>query len=107
MGTGLKEIGSSDSGSKLIKVIGFRPWLFAIVIDGVLLSAATFILVIVIGVLGSMLNLYTNENPIPTNTLMIICGLLLSILYYVLAWSRTGQTVGKSTLGHKVVGRNG
>ena len=43
----------------------------------------------------------------PIDILIYVCGILVSILYYVVSWSRTGQTVGKGALGIKIVGADG
>ena len=90
-----------------IKVIGFGRRLAATLIDGLILFVATFLLTLAVGLIGVFANLYTTNDPIPVNGLILICGLILSLLYYVAAWSRSGQTVAKSVFGIKVVGKDG
>lgn len=97
----------TSSEARKIQVIGFGRRLAATLIDGLILFTATFLLVLVVGIVGVYLNIYSNNEPIPIDTLYLICGLILSILYYVVAWSKSGQTIAKSVLGIKVVGSDG
>jgi uncharacterized RDD family membrane protein YckC len=89
------------------KVIGFNRRLVATLIDGLILFTGTFLLVLAVGLIGVYLNIYSNDEMIPVDRLTVIFGLLLSIFYYVGAWSKSGQTIAKSVLGIKVVGLNG
>ncbi len=57
--------------------------------------------------MGVYLNIYSENELIPVDRLLVICGLILSIFYYVGAWSKSGQTIAKSVLGIKVVGYDG
>lgn len=104
-----KESAIVHNGAKprQIPVIGFGRRLAATLLDGVILYAGTFILILAAGVIGVFTNLYTESQPIPVRSLMIVCGLILSLLYYVLAWSKSGQTIANSVLGIKIVGADG
>lgn len=93
--------------ARKIKVIGFGRRLAATLIDGIILFVATFLLTMAVGLIGVFANLYTTNEPIPVNPLIAICGLILSLIYYVVAWSKSGQTIAKSVLGIKVVGVHG
>ena len=93
--------------ARKIKVIGFSRRLAATLIDSVILMLATFLVVMAVGLAGVFLNIYSNNEQIPVDRLLVICGLILSIFYYVGAWSKSGQTVAKSVLGIKVVGNDG
>jgi uncharacterized RDD family membrane protein YckC len=97
----------AGTAARQIKVIGFGRRLAATLIDGIILFTASFLLALLVGFVGVFLNMYAQDDPIPVNLLVIICGLILSILYYVVAWSRSGQTIAKSVLGIKVVGSDG
>lgn len=97
----------TSSEARKIKVIGFSRRLAATLIDGLILFTATFLLVMAVGLVGVYLNIYSDNEPIPIDRLVVICGLILSIFYYVGAWSKTGQTIAKSVLGIKVVGSDG
>jgi uncharacterized RDD family membrane protein YckC len=96
----------SEEARKII-VIGFGRRLAATIIDGIILFVATFLLTLAVGLIGVFANLYTTKAPIPVNALIAIFGLILSFLYYVVAWSKSGQTIAKSVLGIKVVGADG
>jgi uncharacterized RDD family membrane protein YckC len=93
--------------ARKIMVIGFGRRLAATIIDGIILFVATFLLTLAVGLIGVFTNLYTTRVPIPVNALIAIFGLVLSLLYYVVAWSKSGQTIAKSVLGIKVVGADG
>ena len=97
----------SSSEARKIKVIGFSRRLAATLIDGLILFTATFLLVIAVGLVGVYLNIYSDNKPIPIDSLVVICGLILSIFYYVGAWSKSGQTIAKNVLRIKVVGSDG
>jgi uncharacterized RDD family membrane protein YckC len=94
-------------GTQKIYVMGFGRRLAAALIDGLILLVGTSLLVIAVGLIGVYLNMYSDGEPIPVATLVIICGLILSLLYFVIPWSRSGQTIAKSVLGIKVVGSDG
>ena len=96
-----------SSEARKCKVIGFNRRLVAALLDGLILLTGTFILVLVVGLIGVYLNIYSNDEIIPVDGLVIICGLLLSVFYYVVAWSKSGQTIAKNVLGIKVVGSDG
>jgi len=97
----------SGTNIRKIAVIGFNRRLAATLIDGLILLVGTFMLSIAIGLAGVFLDFYREDNPIPVHTLVTICGLILSLLYYVIAWTKSGQTIAKSVLGIKVVGSTG
>jgi uncharacterized RDD family membrane protein YckC len=56
------------------------------------------------GILAGMLGMYSSD-AIPIFT--VIGGLLFSLAYYVLAWSNSGQTLGDTLLGIKIVTAEG
>jgi len=96
----------SDEAQK-IPVIGFGRRFAATLIDGLILLVGTFMLSLAVGLIGVFANLYTVDKPIPVNALITLSGLILSLLYYVVAWSKSGQTIAKSVFGIKVVGTDG
>jgi len=93
--------------SRQVQIIGFSRRLAAALIDGFILLMATTLLSLGAGILGVYLNFYSNNEPIPVTTLVIVCGLIISVLYYVAAWSNSGQTIDKSVFGIQVVGSDG
>lgn len=101
------EIVQPSEKAQKIPVIGFGRRLAATFIDGLILLTATFVLAMLIGLIGVYANLYTKSQPIPAHGLVMVCGLILSILYYVYGWSKSGQTIAKNVFGIKVIGTNG
>ena len=77
-----------SSEARKCKVIGFNRRLVATLIDGLILFTGTFLLVLAVGLIGVYLNIYSNDEMIPVDRLAVICGLLLSIFYYVGTWSK-------------------
>ena len=98
---------SSQGTEKTIMVIGFGHRLAAMLLDFVLLGFLSMLVGLSIGVVIIFLDMYTPNRPLPFDRYVIGCMLVFSVIYYVAAWSNWGQTIGKSTLGIKVVGADG
>jgi uncharacterized RDD family membrane protein YckC len=98
---------SGDSAEKTITVIGFGRRLIATLTDGVLLAAFTFIAVFAIGFVGILIQMYNPSERLPIPQLTVVAGIVISVVYYVRAWSTSGQTIGKTLLGVKVVTKDG
>jgi uncharacterized RDD family membrane protein YckC len=96
-----------DSAEKTITVIGFGRRLLATLTDGVLLAAFTFIAAFAIGFVGVFIQMFNPYEPLPIPQLIVAVGIVISVIYYVRAWSTSGQTVGKTLLGVKVVTKDG
>ena len=92
---------------RTITVIGFGLRLAAIVLDALLLGVLSMFVAFAIGIVGVFVDMYTPNRPLPLDILIVICTLVFSVAYYLVAWSRTGQTVGKAMLGIKIVGADG
>lgn len=99
---------SSNSTEQTITVIGFGRRLAAMLIDGLLIALLTFILVVAVAFLAVLAASFgQRDQPPPIERLIVLCGALISVVYYVGYWAKSGQTVGKSMLGIKVVGTDG
>jgi len=98
---------ADDRATKTITVIGFGRRLAAILLDALLLGVLSMFVAFLIGMAGVFVDMYTPNRPLPLSSLIVICTLVFSVAYYVVAWSRTGQTVGKTMLGIKIVGADG
>jgi len=96
-----------DTTEQTITVIGFGRRLIATLIDGILLAVFTFILAFVIGFVGIFIEMFNPNEPLPLSQLIIVCGAILSVIYYVGYWSKSGQTIGSTLVGIKVVGKDG
>jgi uncharacterized RDD family membrane protein YckC len=101
------EAHAGGAKAKRITVVGFGPRLIATVLDAVILGFFTFVVGAIVGVVAALLDLYTPNRQIPIEGLLIVSLLALSVLYYVRAWTDSGQTMGKMVLGLRVVGSDG
>jgi len=98
-----------EQSEHTVTVIGFGRRFAATLIDGLLIA---FLSVIIIGVFGFLSIIVASFNPYSDsntfNILFIVSTLLVSVLYYVGMWARSdGQTIGKSTLGIRVIRTDG
>ena len=98
---------SDDTTEQTITVIGFGRRLIATLIDGILLAVFTFIVAFAIGFVGIFIQMFNPNEPLPLSQLIIVCGLVLSVIYYVGYWSKSGQTIGNTLLGIQVVSKDG
>jgi uncharacterized RDD family membrane protein YckC len=92
-----------------ITVVGFGRRLLATFIDGLLLGFFTFLLTLVLGFIAMFLGMFTYNpsEPLPIDRLIILGGAILSLIYYVGAWAKSGQTLGKTLVGLKIVNADG
>lgn len=92
---------------KQVRVAGFGKRLLSTVWDGILVFFMSFVLVTVFGIIAILYESFNQNSELPYVELIFWTGLLLSIFYYAGMWSSSGQTIGKSMLGIRVVGRDG
>jgi uncharacterized RDD family membrane protein YckC len=91
-----------------ITVIGFGRRLLASMLDAVFIFFFSMIASTMAGVVGLILGMYSPDAEQISNRFVVATGLILSILYYILAWSKGGgQTVGNFTFLMRVVGTDG
>jgi uncharacterized RDD family membrane protein YckC len=90
-----------------VKTIGFGRRLVATLWDGLLIFFLSFMLIIAIAFIEIFAASFMRDRELPITQLTFWTGIFLSLLYYVGMWTSSGQTVGKSTLGIKIVGKNG
>jgi uncharacterized RDD family membrane protein YckC len=101
---------SAATGSKRktrVKTIGFGRRLVSTLWDGLLIFFMSFILIIVIAFVEIFAASFMRDSELPITQMTFWTGIFLSLLYYVGMWTTSGQTIGKATLGIKVVGKNG
>lgn len=102
------QAGSPDPATKeTITVVGFGLRLAALLLDWVLLGFLTMLLILVLGMVLGLLTAYTPDQGLAVDRLAVGIAILLSVAYYVVAWAKSGQTIGKGALGIKVVGADG
>jgi uncharacterized RDD family membrane protein YckC len=95
------------NSAQTIKVVGFGRRLAASLLDGLFLGFLTFLLVTALGFVALFIGIFRPEQIIPFDTLIIIVSAIFSLVYYVTYWSKSGQTLGKTMLGLRVVDRAG
>jgi uncharacterized RDD family membrane protein YckC len=96
-----------NAAEETVTVIGFGRRLVATLIDGILLAFFTFVVIFAIGFVGIFVQMYNPNEPLALSGLIVVCGAILSVIYYVGFWSQSGQTLGKTLLGIKVIGKDG
>lgn len=92
---------------KTVKLIGFGRRVIAALIDFLFITFIAFLVTFLLGFLGLFIAMFKTEEPAWLQGLIVLSVLLVSVLYYVLSWTRSGSTVGKLIVGGKVVGVDG
>jgi len=95
-----------------LKVFGFGRRLAAMFIDGLFVTFVSMLLLVVIYMLGILWSFIIKAEPKWIDTifgylLVLVPLFLVSILYFVAYWVRSGQTFGNSVMGIKVVAADG
>ena len=98
-----------EKSAQTVTVIGFGRRFAATLLDGVLIAFLSVILIGLFGILSILVasfNPYSDSNTF--NILFIASTVLVSVLYYVGMWIKSdGQTIGKSTLGIRIIRTDG
>ena len=92
---------------KTVTVMGFGRRLAANLIDMMFVWVFGLLFGTAVGVAVLLLDMFTPERPAPLNFLIVASGLIFSVVYYIGSWAKAGQTIGKMTIGVKVVGADG
>jgi uncharacterized RDD family membrane protein YckC len=92
---------------QVVKVIGFELRLAAFLIDAVFVGFFSLLLGVFVGLIAYLLLWLTPSGLEHLERVIVICGIIFSLAYYIVSWAREGQTIGKTTLGLKVVGPDG
>lgn len=90
-----------------VRVVGFGRRLLATLFDGILLAFCTFMLSFFIGLIGLFLDMFNPNEALPLERIIILSSIVLSFFYYTGMWTSSGQTIGKSLVGIKVIGNGG
>jgi peptide/nickel transport system ATP-binding protein len=90
-----------------LTVYGFGKRLAALLYDGVILAAITFVLVMVVSFAAILYLGFHPTEELNISQLFFWLGLLLSAGYYLGSWTRWGQTVGKWLVGLKIISTDG
>lgn len=83
--------------------MGFGRRLGAQLIDALIVLFLTFIVSILIALVGITLQMFDQDRGEALQGFIVAGAVLSSLLYYVGFWATRGQTIGKSTLGMMIV----
>jgi uncharacterized RDD family membrane protein YckC len=106
----MSELENKDSPqeeTQIVKVIGFGHRLAAFLLDALIVGFFSMVLGVFVGLAAFLLQWLTPNGIVHLERVIIAFGVIFSIAYYIYAWSKSGQTIGKTTLGIKVVGPDG
>lgn len=92
---------------KTITVIGFNRRLIAALYDGFLVTFLSFILAFAIGFVALFIDMFNPTDPGRMESVIVVSVLVLSLLYFIVSWARSGQTIGKALTGMRVVRADG
>jgi uncharacterized RDD family membrane protein YckC len=92
---------------RTVKLVGFGLRAAAFVIDTAFVWFLGMMLGVAVGLVGTLLTMYAPDGPAPMDRLIIVSGLIFSIAYFLVSWTKSGQTIGKMALGIKIVGADG
>jgi uncharacterized RDD family membrane protein YckC len=98
---------SDKAAEQTVTVAGFGLRLAAFLIDALIVGFFGLVLGVLVGIVAFLIQWLTPSQAEHLEILVVVCGIIFSIAYYVAGWANSGQTVGKGTLGLKVVGPDG
>jgi uncharacterized RDD family membrane protein YckC len=102
------ESAGNTPAERRVTVIGIGRRSLAAILDTVFIFFMSMIVSTMAGVVGLVLGMYSPEAVEISNRFVVATGLLVSILYYVIAWSKGGgQTIGNFTFLIRVVNMDG
>jgi len=90
-----------------VALIGFGRRLGAALIDAFLVAIFTGIFLMLVALIGAIIRMFRPDRPSPFGPLLLGLLVVLSVLYYVISWARSGQTIGMSLIGLKVITKDG
>jgi uncharacterized RDD family membrane protein YckC len=98
----------SEEARQRIRVIGFGRRLISTLIDALIVTFFSYILMGFFSVVSVFVASYRPDaDYVVFNSLFAISGILVSVLYFVGFWVKSGQTIGKNVLGLQVIRTNG
>ena len=101
--------------ARMVFVVGFGRRLTAAIVDGLIVIIVTWLLATIIGAIAVFSGVFDvgvykvagESDPMPIVWFVALSGILVSLLYYVGYWSKSGQTIGKLSLDLKVISVDG
>ncbi|MGD9092891.1 MAG: RDD family protein [Anaerolineales bacterium] len=93
--------------STTLTVVGFGRRVIALFIDGVTIFFASMLIAVVIVMGLTLISFIVKSDFFVVERVTVISGLIVSLVYYLRAWTRSGRTVGNIVMDIKVVGEDG
>lgn len=93
--------------SERVRVIGFGRRLGAMLIDGLIIAFMTFTITFGIGFVFLFFDMFIETRDTALQAAIAVAGIAFSAFYWIWSWSGNGQSIGQSTLGMTVVGKDG
>lgn len=98
---------SADGTVNKVRVIGFGRRLGAMAIDSVIIAFVSFVIAFAIGFVFVFFQMFTQNQDALIAPLIVVCGILFSLFYWIGGWSGNGQSIGQSTVGITVIDGDG
>jgi uncharacterized RDD family membrane protein YckC len=95
------------SGEIPVQVYGMKRRMAATFVDGLIVFFLTGIVAFLLSILIMIGSSYGDKEDLPFNLIFAGVGVLISLLYYVGFWAKSGQTIAKDVLGIQIIGTNG
>jgi uncharacterized RDD family membrane protein YckC len=90
-----------------VRVIGFGRRLGAMLIDSLIIAFMTFTITFMIGFVFLFFDMFVDTRENVLQAAIALAGITFSFFYWIGSWSANGQSIGQSTLGMTVVGKDG
>ena len=107
MANGKPKPTSRKSSVRTVTLIGFSRRTIAALIDFLFITFIGFLVTFLLGFLGLFIEMFTAEQSHYLQAIIVIAFLLVSVLYYLVSWTRSGSTMGQMVVGARVVATNG
>jgi uncharacterized RDD family membrane protein YckC len=95
------------SGEIPVQVYGMRRRISATLVDGLIIFFLTGIVSVLLSILIMIGSSYGDNEDLPFNLIFTGAGVLISLLYYVGFWAKSGSTIAKDVLGIQIIGTDG
>ncbi len=107
MANGKPKPTSRKQSVRTVTLIGFSRRTIAALIDFLFITFIGFLVAFLLGFLALFIEMFTAEQSQYLQGIVVLSFLLVSVLYYLLSWTRSGSTMGKMVVGGRVVATNG
>jgi uncharacterized RDD family membrane protein YckC len=98
---------SRKQSVRTVTFIGFSRRTIAALIDFLFITFIGFLVSFLLGFLGLFVSMFTAEESQYLQGIIALSFLLVSVLYYLISWTRSGSTMGQMVVGARVVGTDG